>query len=70
MALVAAAGCQQSSETVATQETADQFVERLNQEMVELGREVSAAAWTYATYISPDTELLNAKANERWLEYF
>jgi peptidyl-dipeptidase A len=70
LALVAAAGCQQSSEPPGTRETAEQFIERTNQEMVELGREVSAAAWTYATYINQDTELLNAKANERWLTYF
>ena len=29
-----------------------------------------AAGFAYATYINPDTEFLNAKANERYLEYF
>lgn len=31
---------------------------------------MGAAAFAYATYINPDTEFLNAKANERYLEYF
>ena len=51
-------------------ESADQFVERLNREMTELGREQAAAGWAYATFINQDTEFLNAKATERYLEYF
>ncbi|HVF15256.1 MAG TPA: M2 family metallopeptidase [Steroidobacteraceae bacterium] len=74
IALTTAAGCQKSSETTqsaaATKETAEQFVERTNKEMLDIGRESSAAAWAYATYINQDTEFLNAKANERWLTYF
>src|SRR5688572_1945080 len=73
LAALTLAGCQKSSEPVeATQskETAEQFVERTNKEMRDIGREVSAAAWTYATFINQDTEFLNAKANERWLTYF
>lgn len=72
LALIAAAGCQKSSQTETPRptETAEAFVARTNQEMLDLGRETSAAAWTYATYINQDTEFLNAKANERWLTYF
>jgi peptidyl-dipeptidase A len=72
LTLIAAAGCRQSSPPESTQptETAAAFIERTNQEMLDLGRETSAAAWTYATYINQDTEFLNAKANERWLAYF
>jgi peptidyl-dipeptidase A len=73
LAALTVAGCQRSSEQVETtkaKETAEQFVERTNKEMRDIGREVSAAAWTYATYINRDTEFLNAKANERWLTYF
>ena len=51
-------------------ETADEFVERVNRELTELGRRTSAAGWAHATYINVDTEFLNAKANERLLEYF
>ena len=51
-------------------ETADQFVARLNAELAERSLEQGLAAFVYATYINPDTEILNAKANERYLEYF
>jgi peptidyl-dipeptidase A len=50
-------------------ETADQFVERLNRELLELSKEGSAAGWAYATYINQDTELLQAKADERLKAY-
>jgi peptidyl-dipeptidase A len=51
-------------------ESAAEFIERVNREMTELNRETNAAGFTYATYINPDTEYLNAKANARYLEYF
>ena len=51
-------------------ESADAFVERVNQEMKALAREQNAAGFAYATFINQDTELLNAKANERYLAYF
>lgn len=71
LSAVAIAGCGDRSETNdKPRETADAFVERVNREMAEQGRELGAAAFTYATYINPDTEFLNAKANERYLEYF
>jgi hypothetical protein len=54
----------------APKESADEFVERTNREMTELGKELSSAGFAYATYINPDTEYLNAKANERYLQYF
>src|SRR5215831_3144433 len=50
-------------------ETADEFVARVNKEFLDLSKEVNAAQWTYATYINQDTELLEAKANERQQEF-
>ena len=55
---------------VALAETADEFVARLNQEFNDLALEINAAGWTQATYINVDTQLLNAKAYERFLEAF
>ncbi len=52
------------------EETADEFVERINRDLTDLGIEVSAAAWTQATYINQDTQLLAAKAYERYLGFF
>jgi peptidyl-dipeptidase A len=65
-------GCQRSNEApVATNtESADQFVNRVNEQMKAAGREVAAAGFAYATFINQDTEFLNAKANERYLEQF
>jgi peptidyl-dipeptidase A len=51
-------------------ESAGEFVARVNREMFELSRELNAAGWVQATYITPDTELLNARANEAYLGYF
>lgn len=48
-------------------ETADEFVARVNAEMRNIYTELSAAQWISSTYISDDSELLAAKANERWL---
>src|SRR5512145_1656681 len=50
-------------------ETADEFVARLNRELADLAVELNAAGWTQSTYINVDTQLINAKANERYLEY-
>ena len=54
----------------ASRESAEAFVVRVNRELTERGRELSTAGFAYATYINQDTEFLNAKANERYLEYF
>ncbi len=51
-------------------ETADEFVARINQEFAAIWLEGNAAAWTQATYINADTQLLNARATERWLAAF
>ena len=48
-------------------ETADQFVERVNGELRKLAEELAAAQWISSTYITEDSQLLAAKANERWL---
>ena len=50
-------------------ESADAFVERINRELTGLAREAQAAGFTLDTYIDTDTQLLNAKANERYLAY-
>jgi peptidyl-dipeptidase A len=45
--------------------TADEFVARANGELLEIGKESARAGWVQLTYITPDTEALAAKANER-----
>ena len=55
--------------SAAPAESADDFVARVNRELSALNDESSAAGWTQATYITVDTQLLDAKANERYLAY-
>jgi peptidyl-dipeptidase A len=55
---------------VVSAETADEFVARINREFADLWLEGNAAGWTQATYINVDTQLLNARATERWLTAF
>ena len=56
--------------TTAAAETADEFVARLDRQFKDLALEWNAAGWTQATYINVDTQLLNARATERWLAAF
>jgi len=49
--------------------SADEFVQRLNRELADLVIEQQSANWVEDTYITVDTELLNAKATERLLGY-
>jgi len=48
-------------------ETADQFIARVNDEFRAMYAELSSAQWLSSTYINDDSQLLAAKANERWL---
>jgi len=46
------------------------FVAQVNTDLVELAKEGNAAGWTQQTYITPDTQYLNARVTDRLLEYF
>jgi hypothetical protein len=48
-------------------ETADQFIARVNDEYRKMYPEMTAAQWLSSTYINDDSQLLSAKANERYL---
>lgn len=48
-------------------ETADQFVARVNEEYRKAYPELTAAQWLSSTYINGDSELVSARANERYL---
>mgnify|MGYP006251889805 FL=1 len=50
-------------------ETVRQFLERSEQESLVLGRETGAANWVRATYLTPDTAVIAAKAGERGLAF-
>jgi peptidyl-dipeptidase A len=50
-------------------QSADEFVARVNGELTALSQEAQAAGFTLDTFITLDTQLLNAKANDRYLAY-
>ena len=52
---------------VPANESPEQFVARVNKEMREVSTELNSAQWLSNTYINSDSELIAAKANERWL---
>ena len=56
------AGAGQGAETAAE---AQAFIDRAEQELLQLNVEASRAGWVQSTYITDDTEILSAKANER-----
>jgi peptidyl-dipeptidase A len=51
-------------------QSASDFVEEVNRDLVGIFREINAAGFTQATHITTDTQYLNARATERYLEYF
>jgi peptidyl-dipeptidase A len=61
--------------SVPKDETADQFIARVNREYKAMYPEMTAAQWISSTYINDDSKLIAAKSNERsltqlnrWLE--
>ncbi|WP_425602203.1 M2 family metallopeptidase [Luteimonas aquatica] len=70
---LAIAGCKDASRTgqqadnVPKDETADEFIARVNREYKEMYPEFTSSQWLSSTYINDDTKLLAAKGNERFL---
>ena len=48
-------------------ESAEEFVARVNDEIRAMYPEMTASQWISSTYINQDSQLLAAKGNERWL---
>ena len=68
-ALFAAVNSTALAKSKQKKETAKAFVERMEADGKELGKEIYAAYWVRNTYLTPDTAILAAKANERGLEF-
>ena len=49
-------------------EDATAFVRKVNDEMLRLSREQQQAGWVAATYITPDTEAISARANKAYID--
>lgn len=68
--LLGSVGCEFNVNVeVDSEESAAEFLIRVEQEMLELDKETGAAYWVRATHITPDTGLLAAKAGERQLAF-
>ena len=68
--LLGSVGCEfDVNVEVDSEESAAEFLIRVEQEMLELDKETGAAYWVRATHITPDTGLLAAKAGERQLAF-
>ena len=52
----------------ATPDEARTFLDQVNQTMLRLGTEAGQAGWIASTYITPDSEALNARANQQFIE--
>ena len=61
-----ACGGNDSPATSEPTETAEQFVARVNAELVELNTEGGAIGWVRATYINHDTAILAARSDEEY----
>src|SRR3982751_18735 len=48
----------------------EEFARTVNEELVGINRESNAAGWTMATDITVDTQFLNSKSTDRYLEFF
>ena len=67
--LLLGACTQEDAEEIAvahSTETADAFIARANAELVELNRESGAANWVRQTYITDDTAIIAAAADEKY----
>ena len=73
LASTLAACSQQASEepaaAAAPTESAEEFVARVNDELVDIGREGAAAQWVRSTYITGDTAIIAAAASERYAKW-
>jgi peptidyl-dipeptidase A len=73
--IVLAAGCSRPGSPTAsddgpsaTTEGARRFLQDVNETMLRLGTAAGQASWVYSTYITPDSEALNARANQEYIE--
>jgi peptidyl-dipeptidase A len=67
MALTAAA-CAGTSPGAGDTPNVDAFLKEVNEKILVLGKEAGQAGWVYSTFITDDTEALNAKANQKFIE--
>jgi len=60
--------CSSSSSPDTSAEGARKFLAEVNDTMLKLGIEQQQAGWIYSTFITEDTEALNARANQAFID--
>ena len=50
-------------------ESAEEFVARVNDELVDIGKEAAAAQWVRSTYITGDTAVIASASSERYAKW-
>jgi peptidyl-dipeptidase A len=68
-ALACGASSHAATSPEAAEESAREFIARVNQEIAALRLETATAFWVQATYITPDTSFLAARASEKALAF-
>ncbi|MCH9694869.1 MAG: M2 family metallopeptidase [Gammaproteobacteria bacterium] len=72
IALILSGCAQKTAEeeiSAAPAETAQEFIDRANAELKELGKEVGAANWVRSTYITGDTAIIASAASEKYAKW-
>jgi peptidyl-dipeptidase A len=68
LVLVAASACGRRTPPAPTAADAAKFLHDVNERLLQLGVESNQADWVYSTYITPDTEAMNARAERTYIE--
>lgn len=67
LVLIAAPACRKTPPPL-TAADASTFLAEVNATILRLGTEAQQADWVYSTYITPDTEAMNARAERAYIE--
>ena len=68
LSLAALVACQSGPPPTPTLEEAQRFLANVNATVLRLGVEQQQASWVYSTYITADTEALNARADQAFTQ--
>ncbi|HET7810090.1 MAG TPA: M2 family metallopeptidase [Steroidobacteraceae bacterium] len=59
-----------ATQPAAAKPTAEEFVARVNRDLIDLNHEINAAGWMQSTDITVDTQYLNSRVTDRALAYY
>jgi peptidyl-dipeptidase A len=65
--LAAFVACRSAGQSTSTETDLATFLENADSTILRLSNEANQAGWTQATYITPDTEAMSARASEAYM---